>query len=220
VFTQAITQAPFTPASHASVFTALNPYNHGIRAIVGHKLSSRAMNLVQRFKSAGYRTGAFVSGGPLSREYGLTQGFDIYEDSFRPLGSWEFSRRTCEQTTGIALRWLANEPQSPFFLFVHYFDAHDYGVRTCTRNFRFQLAETARVDVQIGRLVSFLQSEDIHSRTVIVLFSDHADAFGEHAEETHRMYLYDTTLLVPLVIRIPGLSPCPGQSHLNSISAF
>jgi arylsulfatase A-like enzyme len=79
LFTQAVSQAPYTPASHASIFTGLNPFNHGIRQFVGFKINPRAMTLAERLKRDGFQTGGIVGSNALGELYGLHRGFDIYD---------------------------------------------------------------------------------------------------------------------------------------------
>lgn len=126
-FTQAICQAPFTPASHASILTGLNPYNHGIRAMIGYKLSDCARTLAEELKEHGYRTAAFVGSHALKSEYGLNRGFDVYDESFENRAkNWILGyRRPAWESTDRALAWLNQHKQDNFFLFLHYFDAHD-----------------------------------------------------------------------------------------------
>jgi arylsulfatase A-like enzyme len=85
--------------------------------------------LAERFRDAGYATGGFVSHSILGRHYGFSRGFDTYDDS-NALGH---DAVTSGDVTGLAVDWLADAPE-PYFLFVHYFDAHynymDHGALT------------------------------------------------------------------------------------------
>jgi arylsulfatase A-like enzyme len=67
----------------------------------------------------------------------------------------------------------------------------------------FQLRRAREIDAQVGRILGFLKAEGLYERTLIVTMSDHGDAFGEHGEFSHREYLYDTTLRIPLIIKGP-----------------
>lgn len=127
LFRQAICQAPFTPASHASMFTGLNPVRHGIRGMIGHKLTPGIPTLASLLRQQGFRTGAFIGAHALGSPYGLDRGFDIYDEHFRqPTGTcWEVGhRRSGREVTERALEWV-QEVDGRFFLFLHYFDAHD-----------------------------------------------------------------------------------------------
>jgi arylsulfatase A-like enzyme len=126
LFTNLIVQAPYTPASHASFFTGLNPPQHGIRAFFGQRLNERAQTLAQRLQRRGYCTAAFLGADALNRRYGLHRGFEVYDTDFgRKLGTWVegHHRRVGEEATDRAIEWLEGASR-PFFLFAHYFDAH------------------------------------------------------------------------------------------------
>jgi len=127
-FEQTISQAPYTSASHASILTGKNPYNHGIRGIIGYKLSNKVTTLAEILRAHNYQTGAVVGSDALNSRYGLDKGFDLYDETFAP-GSrscWILGlRRTGKEVTDQALGWLKNRKNKPFFLFLHYFDAHD-----------------------------------------------------------------------------------------------
>jgi len=128
LFEQTISQAPYTSASHASILTGMNPYNHGIRGIIGYKLSNKATTLAEILRAHNYQTGAVVGSDALNSRYGLNKGFDLYDEKFLPGANscWILgSRRTGQEVTDRALGWLKNRENKPFFLFLHYFDAHD-----------------------------------------------------------------------------------------------
>lgn len=200
-FDRAITQAPFTPASHGSIFTGLNPYAHGIRAMVGYQLNPRIPTLAEILHDHGFATAAFIGSHALGREYGLCRGFEVYDDEFsNPTSNWLFgSRRSCEESTQNAIRWLA-EQSTPSLLFLHYFDAHDIPGDLTTAKPQFQIEQMKRIDAQVARLVDALDRMGRFDRTLFIIFSDHGDAFGEHHEYSHREYLYDTTLIIPLIV--------------------
>lgn len=62
------------------------------------------------------------------------------------------------------------------------------------------------VDFQIGRLIEHLNKNNLVEDTLIILTSDHGEGFGEHnIYFEHGEYLYDETLIVPLIIRHPKL---------------
>lgn len=127
-FLNAFTQAPFTPASHASVFTGMNPYQHGIRSMFGCELRGGVKTMAEAFGDAGYRTGAFIGAHALATDYGLDKGFETYDDEFDDARkNWVIgNRRPGAEVTRNALEWLDSHT-SDFFLFLHYFDAHSGG---------------------------------------------------------------------------------------------
>ena len=125
-FNQAITQAPFTPSAHASVFTGLIPPKHGIRTILGSRLDERTVTLTEKLASEGWRCGSVVASGSLGQEYGLARGFEFYDDDIQTGdANWILGeRRGAVEVTDRAVNWLKTVSGERFFLFVHFFDAH------------------------------------------------------------------------------------------------
>lgn len=56
----------------------------------------------------------------------------------------------------------------------------------------------------VGPLVEKLKSLDLYDRTMIVFAGDHGEEFFEHGAWTHGSHLYDESLKVPLIIKLPG----------------
>jgi len=139
VFEQAIAQSAVTPVSHASILTGLRPYQHGLRSLHGganFALPDEQQTLAEMLAARGYATAAFVSAFTATRYYGLHQGFESWDQAFAGNdGAGRVSeagivntgdaQRTAVETTRRALKWLQARKPGPFFLWLHYFDAHD-----------------------------------------------------------------------------------------------
>jgi arylsulfatase A-like enzyme len=80
MFSQAICQAPATTASCASILTGLNPFEHGVRSLVGTKLRKSVITLPSLLKSRDYQTFGIIGASVLDRRCGLDCGFDVYDD--------------------------------------------------------------------------------------------------------------------------------------------
>ncbi len=121
-FADAVTHFPETCLSHWTLMTGVLPEAHGnAPAHAGSEYPGPT--LAELAQHAGYRTGAVIGGVTLQdTACGLSRGFDTYDDQF-PLDPQDM-RRPAAQVTAAALRWLQNGGDQPFFLFVHYFDAH------------------------------------------------------------------------------------------------
>ncbi|HSF19882.1 MAG TPA: sulfatase-like hydrolase/transferase [Vicinamibacteria bacterium] len=209
------TVAPTTLPSHASLFTGLAPPRHGVRDNVGFYLSSEVPTLAQRLKEAGYRTGAFVGAFVLDSRFGLDQGFDTYFDDFESDEAATrvgvISQRKGGEVLERALAWLqantGGNGQPPFFAFLHFYDPHaPYEVAGATESspeVRYR-GEVAYVDTLVGELLDWLDRSQQASRTVVVLTSDHGESLGEHGEDTHGFFVYQSTLAVPWLMRVPG----------------
>jgi arylsulfatase A-like enzyme len=201
-FENAIASTPLTLPSHASLLTGLDPPRHGVRHNGVYRLDGEIETLAERFRAAGYATGAVTGAVVLARRYGLDQGFQSYDDgtSSRRSGAGGFLERRAAEVTERALAWLAQATR-PFFLWVHYYDPHhDYRPPQPFAE-RFSASpydgEIAYVDTQLGRLLDGLEPGGSHRETLILVTSDHGESLGEHGESTHAYTLYDAVLRVP-----------------------
>ena len=202
-FPHAVSPVPLTLPSHASIMTGVVPRRHGVRDN-GQPLPARLPTLAERLRDEGYATAAFVSGFPLQRVFGLDRGFARYDDAL-PQGREGWTERKADETTRKALAFLATA-RRPFFLWVHYYDPHDPyepprafwrgGARGSYDG------EVAFVDHYVGELLAGARARAPNLLTVMT--ADHGEALGEHGEVTHGYYVYDSTLLVPLVFSWPG----------------
>jgi tetratricopeptide (TPR) repeat protein len=206
-FSRAYAAAPITLPSHATLMTGRYPPSHGARHN-GMRVDPSVPTIAERLKAAGFATGAFVAAFPLDQRFGLGKGFDLYEDRMPTTAQGRPANvRPASQVVDQALVWLRANRGKRYFLWVHVFEPHaPYGQPGDRRPMTFRYDdEVAEVDRQIGRLLDAL-SADMPS-TVTVIASDHGEAFGEHSEIGHSIFVYDTTLQVPLVIYGPSIDP-------------
>lgn len=122
-FAWAIAQSPTTLASHATVFTGLDP--HGTRIVRnGFALDSAVETVAERLAARGYDTLGVIGASALARPMNIDQGFRIWDEE---LGVEVTHRHEApaNAVTDRALALLARRtPGKPLFLFVHYYDAH------------------------------------------------------------------------------------------------
>ena len=204
VFSGATAVTSTTLPAHASILTGLYPYHHGARANSVFRLDDRHRTLPDILSAQGYATAAFVSSFVLDARFGLNQGFDHYDDG--PMGKvsrFGPARRRADETTERALAWLRLPRTRPFFLWVHYYDAHSPyepppPFEKMHEN-RYDGA-IAFVDEQLGRLLKEVASAP-GPGTLVVVTADHGEALGEHGEETHGLLVQEATLRIPLVVR-------------------
>ena len=194
-FPAAVSHVPLTFPSHASILTGVLPRRMGLRDN-GQTLGTEPPMLQELLRARGYTTAAFVSGYPLARQFGLDRGFDHYDDRF-DAGDGETLERAATATTAAARTWLSTA-RAPWFVWIHYYDPHyPYDGSYA--------AEVERVDRAVGDLLG-------HAGDALTVFAaDHGESLGEHGEGTHGFFIYDATMLVPLVIRWRGVVP-PGES--------
>jgi choline-sulfatase len=211
VFERAYAVAPVTGPAHASILTGLYPPRHGVRNNLMHHLPADVTTLAERLSASGYRTAAFVSAVVLERRYGLDQGFEVYNDDLRssiaPQATHMVTERPAAATADLALAWLDNlESGDPYFLWVHFYDPHLPYAPPAPWADRFRDrpydGEIAAMDEQIGRLLQHprVAADDV----VVVAIGDHGEGLGEHGEEAHGLLIYDSTLHVPWILRLPG----------------
>jgi arylsulfatase A-like enzyme/Tfp pilus assembly protein PilF len=221
------TSAPITLPAHCSIMTGLYPPAHGVRDNGNYSLAPEAVTLAERLRAAGYRTGAFVSAAVLARRYGLDQGFDTYDDDLWSEDDPELfmiRERPAPHTIDRALAWLADGTKTaqrqPFFLWVHLFDPHQpYSAHSIDLTALAPTpydAEIAEVDRAVGRLVDWLRDRAMLDDTLVVLTADHGESLGEHGEPTHGIFIYDSTIRVPLVWRLPRVLPA-GVTYPGSV---
>ena len=210
-FETAYCQVPLTPPSHASILTGTYPARHGVRDFTSGPLLPSVSSLAEILKERGYGTAAFISALVLDSVWGLDRGFDLYSDNFQAGDNQGVNpgnvQRPAEETIDQVLEWHSKAPQ-PFFLWVHLFDPHhDYNPPQPYKS-RYSsdpyAGEVAYADSQIGRLVQALKQRQQYGRTLLVAVSDHGESLGEHREPNHGYFLYEATIRIPLLYKLPS----------------
>ncbi|HSD30250.1 MAG TPA: sulfatase-like hydrolase/transferase [Vicinamibacteria bacterium] len=213
-----VVQVPQTRPSHATILTGLLPYEHGLRDNYSPPLAAGTPTLATLLRAAGWDTAAFIGAYPVSRLSGLDQGFALYDDPFSgPDGASDGrTERRAAEVVDRALGWLRKPRTRPFLAWVHLFDPHaPYDAPAPWRQ-RFAKSpydgEVAYADAEVGRLVGWLDSAGLRDRTLVVVTSDHGEGLGEHGEDEHMFFVYDSTLRVPLVLSWPGRLPAGARA--------
>jgi len=208
---KAYTPIPLTLPSHASIFTGTYPLFHGVRDFTGFTLSKDRTTLATMLKSAGYSTGAVVGSAVLEARWGLNQGFDFYYDNFSysATQNWQpIAERSGNVVVRETLAWLDKHKAKPFFLWAHFFDPHDpykppppYDRQYAVRPYDGEIAFT---DEMVGRILDYLKRNSLYDSSLIILVGDHGEGLGEHGEKYHGFFIYDSTLRVPMIFKLPG----------------
>ena len=219
-FANAFTPVPITNSSHASILTGLYPSSHGVTDF-GVALSASHVTWAKLLQQHGYKTAAFIGAVVLDAKTlapGFDQGFDYY-DNFPPhsgKGHWDVEERRGMEVVRHAEKWL-DHPHSqgsltplsegPFFAWVHLYDPHDpyEPPPPYSQIYRGHLydGEIAYADHALGDFLSYLRRRGWYDNSLIVLVGDHGEGLGEHQEQTHGIFLYDSTLHVPLIMKLP-----------------
>ena len=241
-FERAYTAIPMTGPSHFSMFTGRYPQEHGAR-INGVSVAgdSKFLGLPQILRRFGYTSGAFVSAWPLlGRLTRLDRHFDHYDEELGRSYQLVHSMRWAEDVTLPALRWLEeNSEKERIFLWVHYFDPHEpynlreeyadpevvgephsdlpeYSSEVRSRIRRYD-SEIGYADAHIGQLLQRIDRLGLADNTLVVLVSDHGEGLGEHGFVGHGRWLYESTVRVPWIMRMPGRIE-PGTVVQDSVS--
>lgn len=215
LFEHATVQVPLTTPSHASILTGTYPQVHGIRDVGGFILNRDVPTLASQLQGHGYRTGAFVSAAVLHERYGLNRGFATYNDDMKGLEEEEKLPGVVAEVRGHVIvervvEWLGQVKNGePFLIWAHFYDPHfpydppapfhsDY------KNDPYA-GEVAYLDQVIGNLFTVLRERGLLEELLVIVVGDHGESLGEHGEQTHGVFLYESTMRVPLIVRGPGI---------------
>ncbi len=208
LFEHAYAHSPQTLPAHVAVLSGELPFETGVRDNMGFTVRPGQRFLQGMLGARGYRTGGFVSSYVLRSQTGIGQGFETF-DSKLPPASPEASvaqvQRDGSITVDAAMRWLDGiAPDRRFFLFVHLYEPHT----PYTPPARFAAyapydGEIAYADELVGRVIDRLKRDGLYDDATIVLLSDHGEGLGDHGEQEHGLFLYDETIHVPLLIKVP-----------------
>jgi arylsulfatase A-like enzyme/Tfp pilus assembly protein PilF len=211
-FTQAFTHSPITNTSHTTILTGLLPSVHGVTDFAV-PLSPQHATWAELLKRRGYHTAAFIGAVILdsnSLAPGLDRGFDFYDNFPAKSESkerWGRLERRGMTVVEHAETWLDKHRTGPRFVWVHLYDPHDpyeppppYSEKYKDRLYD---GEIAYADSALAHLIATLKKSGAYENSIIVVVGDHGEGLGEHGEETHGLFLYDSTLHVPMILKLP-----------------
>ena len=213
VFSRAFAQVPLTTPSHATILTGTYPQFSHVN-YMGDPLGKSLPFLPEILHRNGYKTAAFVGAlvlDPQKLAPGFDRGFDVYDAGFhrrRPgEDNYHSLERRGEEVVKRAVAWLSKRPVGPFFLWVHLYDPHDPYTPPEPYRTRYQAdpydGEIAYTDSVVGKLIAELRSRNLYDGALIAVMADHGEAFGEHGEQHHGIFLYDETIHIPLLVKLP-----------------
>ena len=220
LFEEALTSVPITLPSHSTLMTGKVPFAHGVRDNGLFVLGDEQHTLAEILRENGYRTAAAIASFPLLGRFGIGQGFELYDDHVTaeyedlygdrvfPKSRLYMDERPAAQVNEAVLPWLEENHDQPFFLWLHYFDPHQplHPPAPYDQLFAHDLyrGEIAYADESLGVVMERLRKLGVADETLVIFTADHGEGLGEHHESTHSMLLYQGTLHVPLVMRLPG----------------
>ena len=212
VFSRAYSQVPLTSPSHATILTGTYPQFNRVNDF-GMPLAETLPYLPKVLHDHGYKTAAFIGSVILDPKSGASpgfdRGFDEYDTGFASTGDrYQVYEHRAADVVSHAVDWLKAHPRSACFVWIHLFDPHapyeppePYKSRYAANLYDGEIAYT---DAALGTLLEQLKKQTLFDGSLIAVMSDHGEAFGEHGERNHGIFLYDETIHVPLLIKLPG----------------
>lgn len=224
-FSKAFANTSTTLPSHANILLGTTPNYHGVHENLNFIVSEELLTLAEHLKHTGYSTGAFVGAYSLDSRFGLSQGFDTYDDKYSRIHSVNLSslERKAEDVIEAALEWLEGRV-SPWFLWVHCWDPHSpydppEPFKTQYKDHLYG-GEIAYVDLILGKLFDYMEENDLLDSTLIVFTGDHGESLGQHGEETHGFFAYNSSIWIPLIISLPETAPGRVDDYVSHVDIF
>lgn len=233
----AFAHAPSTLASHATVFTGLDPHQLAIPRN-GFPLLPGRETLAERLKADGWATTAVLGSSSLARPMGVDRGFDAWDETFSVTRRHRHEATATEVTDRAIAALNARPAGEPVFLFAHYYDAHGpyhapgpghFGAPTdpatitrLTAACRADGCESVEPEMEQVRgayldEVAYVDSEVGRllaqprgpAGRIVVVFGDHGELLGEEAKRPfgHGADVDPAATHVPLIFVAPGLAP-------------
>lgn len=216
-FTAAFTPSPITNTSHTTILTGLLPSSHGVTDFAVPLASSHA-TWAELLKARGYHTAAFIGAVILDSHTlapGLDRGFDYYDnfpDNLPTSVHWGRVERRGMVVVSRTEKWLTAHPAGPHFVWIHLYDPHDpyEPPPPYSQLYKDHLydGEIAYADSALANFLDYLKLRQWYENSIIVVVGDHGEGLGEHGEDTHGIFLYDSTTHVPLIVKLPANADC------------
>jgi len=225
LFSRAFANTPSTLPSHANILLGSTPNYHGVHENLNFIVSEELLTLAEHLRNNGYSTGAFVGAYPLDSRFGLSQGFDTYDDNYNRIHSANFSNleRSAEDVIRGAQEWLKGR-RSPWFLWIHCWDPHTpyeppEPFKTQYNEHPYE-GEVAYVDMALGKLLDDMKETGLSDSTLIIFTGDHGESLGQHGEKAHGFFAYNSSIWIPLIISCPEIAPGRIGQYVSHIDIF
>jgi arylsulfatase A-like enzyme/Flp pilus assembly protein TadD len=225
IFERAFAHDPTTLPSHTNILLGLTSPTHGVNENGLSVIPKDFATIAETLKAEGYATGAFVSAFPLDSRFGLGHGFDVYDDHYpaQPGLGEDYAERKADKTVEAALGWLSLQKKK-WFCWVHVWDPHvPYSPPApYSKMYARDLysGEAAFIDEALGRLFAAGNKDGWLGRTLILLTADHGESLGEHGEQTHSYFAYNSTIWVPLIVAGPGVKPGRVKDFVSHVDIY
>lgn len=208
-------QSSWTKTSMASLWTSLAPARTAVKRF-SDGVDERAVFGSERFKEAGYTTVGLWRNGWVAPNFGFDQGFDVYMNPFvqqAPISLRREVKGNRLEGTDIdvvlsSLEFMKVHRDERWFLYIHFMDVHQYvtveELATYGNSYSDSYDHAIRwVDSQIRGIIQELDRLRLREKTLIVVVSDHGEAFGEHGSEGHAKDLHYEVTRTPFILSFP-----------------
>ena len=213
-------QSSWTKTSMASLWTGLYPIRTDVLRHVD-AIPEAAVLPAEILKDAGFTTAGIWRNGWVAPNFGFAQGFEIYQT---PMGQLAPASMRSEAVAGridgtdidivfSAKEFLASNQDTRWFLYLHFMDVHQYISTEETALFGTNYGDSYDnailwTDSQLGEVLMDIYRLGLGKKTLIVVVSDHGEAFGEHGAEGHARDLFAEVTQTPFILSLPfRLSP-------------
>jgi arylsulfatase A-like enzyme len=210
-----LSQSSWTKCSMASMWTALFPQHSGVTRF-DDVIPEEAKTAVEIFKDAGFRTAGIWRNGWVEGYFGFGQGFDLYTRPAHHSQTTGQFRANPTLTVGgtdldvvdSAAEFLRVYGHERWFLYLHMMDVHEYMYTAESARFGSNYADVydnavLHVNQVLAELFSTLYHGGYLDHTLLIIASDHGEAFGERGSEGHARNVYPEVTEVPLIISFP-----------------
>lgn len=215
LFKRHLSQSSWTKASMASMWTGINPWRTGVTSF-DHIVPESAEMPAETLKDAGYRTAGIWRNGWVAPTFGFEQGFDVYNRP-RPLGlrNEVLAKKptlkgggTDEDIAASMIEFLRVQNDEKWFLYLHMMDVHEYTYDDTSALFGSEYMDIYDnsirwVDDTIRIMFEHLIDQGFSDNTIVVVTSDHGEAFNERGFDGHGRRVYKETTEVPLIVSLP-----------------
>ncbi len=215
-FSRHIAQSSWTKSSMASMWSGLYPLNVGVTKF-DHAVSEEAVMAAELLSEEGFKTVGIYRNGWVNGYFGFDQGFEKY---YKPIGHFlppeirrmrpnELGHNSDQDLMLDAKEFFRiHGKTSRWFVYIHLMDLHEYTYDEETAIFGTKTSDIydnslLRTDWMISTLYDYLESQEILENTIIVILSDHGEAFGERGFEGHAREVFPETTETPLIISLP-----------------
>jgi arylsulfatase A-like enzyme/predicted Zn-dependent protease len=214
-FETCISQTPLTLPAHTTILSGTYPLYHQVRDNGGFLVPDKLELIGETLQRQRFATAGFIAAYVLHSKWGINQGFDFFADNFdlakyNAISLGKVQKRA-DEVLGEAQTWLRQNNGKRFFSWIHLYDPHTpYEPPSPFRELYADhpyRGEVAYLDAELGKFFAFLKAENLWDNTIIVVTGDHGESFGEHREQGHGYFIYESTVRVPLIIRAPRPFP-------------